>query len=189
MNPAANSLSTLILIIRTPTGSLWGVFFGSLTIEGYYRSIPTEVGTSDYYHRIIEMGNGAKHAKGRYRSFYYMLLAGQVLTIGIGLFGLVKVFENHDTHGESNKSDGILKLTTFVLVNFLAIGDVSIQLPDAPGHELANDEGCMELSQKVFPKGELARYYDKIDILAGPRQAISDSNYFYAIDCESAAPQ
>ena len=52
---------------------------------------------------------------------------------------------------------------------------MSIRLP-------VNDEGCMELSQHVFPSGEMPRYQDKIRILWGPDVAIADGNYLYMID-------
>jgi len=139
--------------------------------------MPTLVGTSDYYHRIIDMSNGANYGTGTYFYFYWMLKTGQLLTLFIGIFGLVKVFEEHDTpiHGSEDKSDGVLRLLTFVIVNYYAINDVSIHFP-------VNDEGCMELSQHVFPSGEMPRYQDKIRILSGPTIAISDGNFLYLTD-------
>ena len=94
----------------------------------YMLSRPWTAGTSDYYHRLVAIGQGAYRGKGDYAMLYWHILGGKLLTVGIFIYAVVVAIDAHETtmHTVSN----LITIVLFAAVNTFALDDVPIVLPE-----------------------------------------------------------
>jgi len=181
---------------------VWGAFSVVLTLYYYYNSMPQIAGTSDYYIRLVEMGNGCK-GQGQFKMLFMLITMGKVVTCIIGIYGACLSF----TGGSMDiMLMDLVSCASFVGLSFLGLSDIIIELPEADddenhrpvamlGAKRPSTMSCcdskphtQELSTVIFPPGELPLYFEKISWLSGARQAIADSNYLHSLRCRCDWP-